>query len=38
MIANKLVMRLQPDEGVKQWIMIKDPGPGGMRLGTCRST
>jgi glucose-6-phosphate 1-dehydrogenase len=36
--ANKLVMRLQPDEGVKQWIMIKDPGPGGMRLGTCRST
>jgi glucose-6-phosphate 1-dehydrogenase len=25
-------MRLQPDEGVKQWIMIKDPGPGGMRL------
>jgi glucose-6-phosphate 1-dehydrogenase len=32
MIANKLVMRLQPDEGVKQWIMIKDPGPGGMRL------
>jgi len=29
---NKLVMRLQPDEGVKQWIMIKDPGPGGMRL------
>lgn len=32
MQANKLVMRLQPDEGVKQWIMIKDPGPGGMRL------
>ncbi|WP_193177170.1 glucose-6-phosphate dehydrogenase [Oricola nitratireducens] len=32
MIANQLVMRLQPDEGVKQWIMIKDPGPGGMRL------
>lgn len=30
--ANRLVMRLQPDEGVKQWIMIKDPGPGGMRL------
>ena len=30
--ANKLVIRLQPDEGVKQWIMIKDPGPGGMRL------
>ncbi len=30
--ANKLVIRLQPDEGVRQWIMIKDPGPGGMRL------
>lgn len=30
--ANNLVIRLQPDEGVKQWIMIKDPGPGGMRL------
>ena len=26
------MLRLQPDEGVKQWIMIKDPGPGGMRL------
>jgi glucose-6-phosphate 1-dehydrogenase len=23
---------LQPDEGVKLWLMIKDPGPGGMRL------
>ena len=31
-IANQLVIRLQPGEGVKQWIMIKDPGPGGMRL------
>ena len=30
--SNKLVIRLQPDEGVKQWMMIKDPGPGGMRL------
>ncbi|SER16156.1 glucose-6-phosphate 1-dehydrogenase [Faunimonas pinastri] len=30
--ANRLVLRLQPDEGMKQWIMIKDPGPGGMRL------
>nr|WP_316652418.1 glucose-6-phosphate dehydrogenase [uncultured Gellertiella sp.] len=30
--ANQLVIRLQPDEGVKQWLMIKDPGPGGMRL------
>jgi len=31
-MPNQLVIRLQPDEGVKQWIMIKDPGPGGMRL------
>jgi glucose-6-phosphate 1-dehydrogenase len=31
-VANQLVIRLQPGEGVKQWIMIKDPGPGGMRL------
>lgn len=30
--ANQLVIRLQPDEGVKLQIMIKDPGPGGMRL------
>ncbi|MEI2612953.1 MAG: hypothetical protein V9G20_30300 [Candidatus Promineifilaceae bacterium] len=25
-------MRIQPDEGVKLFLMIKDPGPGGMRL------
>ena len=31
-MGNKLVLRLQPDEGVKLWIMIKDPGPGGLRL------
>jgi glucose-6-phosphate 1-dehydrogenase len=30
--ANRLILRLQPDEGVKLWLMIKDPGPGGMRL------
>ena len=30
--TNRLVLRLQPDEGVKLWLMIKDPGPGGMRL------
>jgi glucose-6-phosphate 1-dehydrogenase len=29
---NRLVLRLQPNEGVKLWLMIKDPGPGGMRL------
>ena len=32
MRPNKLVIRLQPDEGVRLWLMIKDPGPGGMRL------
>jgi glucose-6-phosphate 1-dehydrogenase len=32
LVANRLVLRLQPDEGVKLWLMIKDPGPGGMRL------
>ncbi|MGN6549649.1 MAG: glucose-6-phosphate dehydrogenase [Pararhizobium sp.] len=31
-MANQLVIRLQPNEGVRQWMMIKDPGPGGMRL------
>jgi glucose-6-phosphate 1-dehydrogenase len=30
--ANRLVIRLQPDEGVKLWLMLKRPGPGGMRL------
>ncbi len=29
---NKLVLRLQPDEGVKLWLMNKVPGPGGIRL------
>ncbi len=29
---NKLVVRLQPDEGIKLWLMIKYPGPGGLRL------
>ena len=32
MHANQLILRLQPDEGVSQSIMIKDPGPGGLRL------
>ncbi|MEJ8474784.1 glucose-6-phosphate dehydrogenase [Roseibium algae] len=30
--ANRLIIRLQPDEGVQMTVMIKDPGPGGMRL------
>ncbi len=29
---NRLEMRLQPDESVKLCLMVKDPGPGGMRL------
>ena len=29
---NKLIIRLQPNEGVKLLMMSKDPGPGGMRL------
>ncbi|KAF7598102.1 MAG: glucose-6-phosphate dehydrogenase [Candidatus Dactylopiibacterium carminicum] len=29
---NRLVIRLQPDEGMNLEVMIKDPGPGGMRL------
>ncbi|MEM7225233.1 MAG: glucose-6-phosphate dehydrogenase [Pseudomonadota bacterium] len=31
-VANRLVVRLQPDEGIKLFLMTKDPGPGGMRL------
>jgi glucose-6-phosphate 1-dehydrogenase len=30
--ANRLLVRLQPDEGVKLFLIAKDPGPGGMRL------
>jgi glucose-6-phosphate 1-dehydrogenase len=29
---NKLVLRLQPGEGVTLWLMNKVPGPGGLRL------
>lgn len=32
LVPNRLVLQLQPDEGVRLGIMIKDPGPGGMRL------
>ena len=31
-VPNRLVVRLQPNESVKLWLMIKDPGQGGMRL------
>jgi glucose-6-phosphate 1-dehydrogenase len=30
--ANRLSIRLQPDEGVKLSLMLKDPGPGGFEL------
>lgn len=30
--ANRLIVRLQPDEGMELALMAKDPGPGGMRL------
>jgi len=30
--ANRLIVRLQPDEGMELSLMAKDPGPGGMRL------
>jgi glucose-6-phosphate 1-dehydrogenase len=33
---NKLVMRLQPDEGIHLNIISKDPGPGGLRLRPTR--
>ncbi|NNE57621.1 MAG: glucose-6-phosphate dehydrogenase [Hellea sp.] len=30
--ANRMVIRLQPDEAVRLWMEIKEPGAGGMRL------
>jgi glucose-6-phosphate 1-dehydrogenase len=30
--ANMLAIRLQPNEGMNLSVMIKEPGPGGMRL------
>lgn len=30
--GNKLVIRLQPDEGVRLFVQIKEPGPGGLRI------
>jgi glucose-6-phosphate 1-dehydrogenase len=29
---TRLVIRLQPDEGIKLWLMLKEPGAGGIRL------
>ena len=31
-IANRLVIRLQPDEAVRLFVQIKEPGPGGLRI------
>lgn len=33
-VPNRLVIRLQPDEGIAFHMMSKVPGPGGMRLRT----
>lgn len=30
--ANRLVIRLQPDEAVRMFVQIKEPGPGGLRI------
>jgi glucose-6-phosphate 1-dehydrogenase len=29
---NRLVLRLQPDEGVRLWLNMKEPGPGGLHV------
>ncbi|MBI3437197.1 MAG: glucose-6-phosphate dehydrogenase [Proteobacteria bacterium] len=29
-LPNRLVLRLQPDEGVNLWLNMKEPGPGGL--------
>jgi glucose-6-phosphate 1-dehydrogenase len=31
---NRLLLRLQPDEGVRLWLNMKEPGPGGLRVKT----
>lgn len=30
--VNRLVIRLQPDEAVRLFVQIKEPGPGGLRV------
>ncbi|MEL6258491.1 MAG: glucose-6-phosphate dehydrogenase [Pseudomonadota bacterium] len=30
--TNRLVLRLQPDEAVRLFVQIKEPGPGGLRI------
>ena len=36
MAPNKLIIRLQPEEGMRLEMMTKDPGPGGLRLSPDR--
>ncbi len=31
-LHNRLVLSLRPEEGLKLFLMTKDPGPGGLRL------
>tara|TARA_B100000674_G_scaffold56684_1_gene39341 strand:- start:597 stop:1124 length:528 start_codon:yes stop_codon:yes gene_type:complete len=31
-LPNQLIIRLQPDEGLKILLMSKEPGPGGIRI------
>ncbi|MDE2514410.1 MAG: glucose-6-phosphate dehydrogenase [Rhodospirillales bacterium] len=31
-VPNQLIIRLQPEEGIRLSMMAKDPGPGGLRL------
>ncbi|MEL6828060.1 MAG: glucose-6-phosphate dehydrogenase [Pseudomonadota bacterium] len=30
--SNRLVINVQPDEGVRLYLQIKEPGPGGLRI------
>jgi glucose-6-phosphate 1-dehydrogenase len=32
MTANRLVIRIQPDDGLRLSMLAKEPGPGGIRL------
>jgi glucose-6-phosphate 1-dehydrogenase len=32
MTPNRLVIRLQPDDGLRLYMLAKEPGPGGIRL------
>lgn len=31
-LPNRLVLRLQPDEGMRLFMQVKEPGPGGLKL------